>query len=92
MPFHFTPTSSSWLNQVERWFGLITDRMIRRRTFCSVPELEQAIYQWLATWNDKPKPLVWRYPRQSPQSPPLTPKRPLCVGSPPELNIIRNST
>jgi transposase len=58
--FHFTPTSSSWLNQVERWFGMITDRMIRRGTFCSVPELEQAIYQWLATWNDKPKPFVWK--------------------------------
>jgi transposase len=58
--FHFTPTSSSWLNQVERWFGLITERMIRRGTFCSVPELEQAIYQWLANWNDKPKPFVWR--------------------------------
>ena len=58
--FHFTPTSSSWLNQVERWFGLITGRMIRRGTFCSVPELEQAIYRWLATWNDKPKPFVWK--------------------------------
>lgn len=57
--FHFTPTSSSWLNQVERWFGLITDRMIRRGTFRSVQELEQAIYQWLATWNDHPKPFVW---------------------------------
>lgn len=58
--FHFTPTSSSWLNQVERWFGLITDRMIRRGTFCSVPDLEQAIYQWLATWNNQPKPFVWK--------------------------------
>ena len=58
--FHFTPTSTSWLNQVERWFGLITDRMIRRGTFCSVPELERAIYQWLATWNDKPTPFVWK--------------------------------
>ena len=58
--FHFTPTSSSWLNQVERWFGLITERMIRRGTFCSVQELERAIYQWLATWNDKPKPFVWK--------------------------------
>ncbi len=58
--FHFTPTGSSWLNQVERWFGLITERMIRRGTFCSVPELEQAIYLWLATWNDKPKPFVWK--------------------------------
>src|SRR5205814_1100948 len=53
--FHFTPTSSSWLNQVERWFGLITDKMIRRGTFLSVEELERAIYSWLATWNDTPK-------------------------------------
>jgi len=58
--FHFTPTSSSWLNQVERWFGLITERMIRRGTFHSVPELERAIYAWLANWNDKPKPFVWK--------------------------------
>src|SRR4029077_20081348 len=50
--FHFTPTSSSWLNQVERWFGLITDKMIRRGTFHSVAELEQAIYAWLANWNE----------------------------------------
>ncbi|PYY12442.1 MAG: IS630 family transposase [Acidobacteria bacterium] len=57
--FHFTPTSSSWLNQVERWFGLITERMIRRGTFRSVHELEQAIYHWLSTWNDRPKPFVW---------------------------------
>lgn len=58
--FHFTPTSSSWLNQVERLFGLITDRMIRRGTFRCVEELERAIYQWLATWNDKPQPFVWK--------------------------------
>jgi transposase len=57
--FHFTPTSSSWLNQVERWFGLITDRMIRRGTFRSVAELERAIYQWLAHWNNEPKAFVW---------------------------------
>jgi len=60
--FHFTPTSSSWLNQVERWFGLITERMIRRGTFCSVTELEQAIYQWLASWNHQPKSFVWTAP------------------------------
>ena len=58
--FHFTPTSSSWLNQVERLFGLITDRMIRRGTFHCVDELEQAIYQWLANWNHQPKPFVWK--------------------------------
>lgn len=57
---HFTPTSSSWLNQVERWFGLITDRMIRRGTFHSVEELERAIYQWLAHWNGDPKPFIWK--------------------------------
>lgn len=60
--FHFTPTSSSWLNQVERWFGLITEKMIRRGTFHSVDELERAIYAWLATWNDAPKPFVWHAP------------------------------
>ena len=58
--FHFTPTSSSWLNQVERLFGLITDRMIRRGTFHSVDELERAIYQWLANWNNEPKPFEWK--------------------------------
>jgi transposase len=57
---HFTPTSSSWINQVERWFGLITERMIRRGTFHSVKELEHAIYDWLATWNEKPKPFAWK--------------------------------
>jgi hypothetical protein len=44
---------------VERWFGLITERMIRRGTVRSVHELEQAIYQWLSTWNDRPTPFVW---------------------------------
>ena len=58
--FHFTPTSSSWLNQVERWFGLITERMIRRGTFHSVKELERAIYEWLANWNEEPKSFTWR--------------------------------
>lgn len=58
--FHFTPTSSSWLNQVERFFALITNRMIRRGTFHSVHELEKAIYQWLATWNGDPMPFEWK--------------------------------
>lgn len=58
--FHFTPTSSSWLNQVERLFGLITDRMIRRGTFHCVDDLERAIYQWLANWNNEPKPFAWK--------------------------------
>ena len=58
--FHFTPTSSSWLNQVERLFGLLTDRMIRRGTFHCVAEMERAIYQWLAIWNHDPQPFVWK--------------------------------
>jgi len=58
--FHFTPTSSSWLNQVERFFALITDRMIRRGTFHSTQELEAAIYRWLASWNGDPTPFVWK--------------------------------
>jgi len=58
--FHFTPTSSSWLNQVERFFALITGRMIRRGTFHSADELEQAIYKWLAHWNGAPAPFVWK--------------------------------
>jgi transposase len=60
--FHFTPTSSSWLNQVERFFALITGRMIRRGTFHSADELEKAIYQWLAHWNGAPTPFVWKAP------------------------------
>ncbi|MGH9474360.1 MAG: IS630 family transposase, partial [Terriglobales bacterium] len=58
--FHFTPTSSSWLNQVERFFALITTRMIRRGTFHSAKELEAAIYRWLASWNGSPAPFVWK--------------------------------
>jgi transposase len=53
--FHFTPASSSWLNQVERWFGLIGEKMIWRGTFHSVDELERAIYAWLGNWNEKLK-------------------------------------
>lgn len=58
--FHFTPTSSSWLNQVERFFALITARMIRRGTFHSARGLEKAIYEWLAHWNGDPTPFVWK--------------------------------
>jgi hypothetical protein len=45
---------------VERFLGLITDKMIRRGTFLSADELKRAIYAWLASWNDKPKPFVWK--------------------------------
>jgi transposase len=58
--FHFTPTSSSWLNQVERFFAIITMRMIRRGTFHSTHELETAIYKWLSNWNGSPTPFVWK--------------------------------
>jgi len=56
---HFTPTSASWLNQVERFFGLLTDRRIRRGTFGSVRELEAAIRDYLALHNESPKPFTW---------------------------------
>jgi len=56
---HFTPTSASWLNQVERFFGLLTERRIRRGTFGSVRELESAIRDYLAHHNQDPKPFTW---------------------------------
>jgi len=57
---HFTPTGSSWLNQVERWFGFLTDQMIRRGAHKSVQALEADIRTWIAGWNDDPKPFVWK--------------------------------
>ena len=56
---HFIPTSSSWLNLVERWFGELTGKRIRRGVFVSVEDLQQAIGEFLAAWNDDPKPFVW---------------------------------
>ena len=56
---HFTPTSSSWLNLVERWFRELTDKAIRRGVFPSVPDLIAAIEDYLAAHNDDPKPFVW---------------------------------
>ncbi len=56
---HFTPTSASWLNQVERFFGLLPDRRIRRGTFGSVRELESAIHDYLVQHNQNPKPFTW---------------------------------
>lgn len=56
---HFTPTSASWLNQVERWFAMLTDKCIRRGTHRSTHQLEQAIRQYLKNNNDSPKPFVW---------------------------------
>jgi len=56
---HFTPTSSSWLNLVERWFRELTDKRIRRGSFPSVPELIAAITEFIEANNDAPKPFVW---------------------------------
>jgi len=56
---HFTPTSASWLNLVERWFAAITEKRIRRGSFRSTRELEQAIHTFLNLHNAQPKPFVW---------------------------------
>jgi transposase len=56
---HFTPTSSSWLNLVERWFGELTTKKLRRGTHRSVRELNTDIRNWIKTWNDNPRPYVW---------------------------------
>ncbi|TKA01229.1 IS630 family transposase, partial [Actinacidiphila oryziradicis] len=56
---HFTPTGSSWTNQVECWFGLLTDKLIRRGVHTSVQALENDIRTWIQTWNEDPKPFTW---------------------------------
>ena len=56
---HFIPTSSSWLNQVERWFRDLTERNLRRGIFGSVPDLITSIETYLEAHNDDPKPYVW---------------------------------
>ena len=56
---HFTPTSASWLNMVERFFRDLTTQRVRRGVFRSVAELEQAIQDYLAQHNERPKPFIW---------------------------------
>ena len=56
---HFTPTSSSWLNLIERWFGKLTDKAIRRGVFHSVPDLIDAIEAYLQASNENPTPFIW---------------------------------
>jgi len=56
---HFVPTSSSWLNLVERWFGELTAKAVRHGSFASVADLEAAIAQFLEAWNQNPNPFVW---------------------------------
>ena len=56
---HFTPTSSSWLNLIERWFGELTTKKLQRGTHRSVRALNTDIRAWIETWNDNPRPYVW---------------------------------
>ena len=56
---HFTPTSSSWLNLVERFFGLLTEQQLKRGIFTSVDELEKRIMSYIANHNEDPVPIVW---------------------------------
>jgi transposase len=56
---HFVPTSSSWLNLVERWFRELSDKAIKRGSFVSVPDLRQAIEEFMQAWNENPKPFIW---------------------------------
>jgi transposase len=57
---HFTPTGSSWINQVERWFGYLTDQLTRRGVHKSVAALEKDVRDWIEHWNANPKPFVWK--------------------------------
>jgi transposase len=56
---HFTPTGSSWINQVERWFGFLADQKIRRGAHTSVQALENDIREWIEAWNSNPRPFIW---------------------------------
>lgn len=56
---HFTPTGSSWINQIERWFASLTVECIRRGSFTSVQDLEKSIHAYLRTYNENPKPYIW---------------------------------
>ena len=56
---HFTPTGSSWINQVERWFGFLTDQLLKRGVHKSVVALEKDVREWIASWNQDPRPFAW---------------------------------
>ncbi len=58
--FHFTPTYSSWMNLVERWFSELTTKWLRRGTHTSVKDLKDSINAWTDNWNQNPRPFVWR--------------------------------
>ena len=59
---HFTPTSSSWLNLVESWFSQLTNRRLKKGTFSSVAQLNDAIGIWTKNWNDDPEAFIWKKP------------------------------
>lgn len=61
---HYTPTYSSWINQVERWFAYLTDDLLRRSDHRSVQALEKDIREWVKAWNDNPKPFIWTKPAE----------------------------
>ena len=68
--FHFTPTSSSWLNLVERWFAELTRKKLQRSAHRSVTQLTTDLNQWIAQWNENPRPFVWhKTPDQIPDGP-----------------------
>ena len=56
---HFTPTSASWANLVERFFGMLTQKQVRRGVFTSVPHLEKCLREYVLSYNENPRPLVW---------------------------------
>ena len=56
---HYTPTYSSWINQVERWFAYLTEDLLRRSDHRSVQALEKDIRNWVQAWNENPKPFIW---------------------------------
>jgi len=58
---HFTPTYSSWLNQVELWFGKIERDVIARGVFTSVPDLKRKLMRYIRQYNKQPKPVKWKY-------------------------------
>lgn len=57
---HFTPTGSSWINQVERWFSYLTTQLLQRGVYKNVQTLEKDIRDWIKTWNEDPRPFVWK--------------------------------
>ena len=56
---HFIPTSASWANLVERFFAMLTQKQVRRGVFTSVPQLEKCLREYLRSYNEDPRPLVW---------------------------------